>query len=188
MVGDRSDADQGDGSVQGGGEGIMMRRARRATPSGDGGGGGGGVGGGGDGGGAGGGPTGRNSQSMGGMTDSYQSNPDSDKESFVSRVGSFTLTDVGFAAPEKGRGQQGDKGDGASVTASSVAGGGGLSPASTILRSVQGMSELGTERDSYGSDGYTNASDSPGAQSGWERAWMRQRNDARHFGGGPQQR
>lgn len=48
--------------------------------------------------------------------------------------------------------------------------------------SLQGMSELGTERDSYGgygSDGYTNGSDSPGAQSGWERAWMRQRDDAR---------
>lgn len=43
---------------------------------------------------------------------------------------------------------------------------------------LKGMSELGTERDSYGSDIFTTGSDSPGAQSGWERAWMRQR-DAR---------
>lgn len=39
------------------------------------------------------------------------------------------------------------------------------------------MSELGTERDSYGSN--SNGLDSPGAQSGWERAWMRQRHDGR---------
>ena len=41
---------------------------------------------------------------------------------------------------------------------------------------------MASERDSYGSDGYSNGSDSPGAQSGWERAWMRQRDEARWVG------
>ena len=41
------------------------------------------------------------------------------------------------------------------------------------------MSELDSERDSYGSDDCSNNSDSPGGQSGWERVWMRQRDDAR---------
>ncbi|CAM9548183.1 unnamed protein product [Ectocarpus sp. 8 AP-2014] len=129
-------------------------------------------------GGAGSGPSGRNSQSMGGMT--AESDGDGG-ESFVSRAGSYALTDIGVGHSDQGRGSQAAKAGGGS-------GAGALSPTSTLMRSVHGMSEVGTERDSYGSEAaYTNASDSPGAHSGWERAWMRQRNDARHFGGGPQQ-
>ncbi|CAM9370609.1 unnamed protein product [Pylaiella littoralis] len=153
------------------GKGVMMRRARRGT---------------GDRSGGSGSPSGRNSQSIGNTTvDS--SLQDSDRESFTSRVGSYALTDIGVDFSEQERGHQAGRGAAAAGSVAESGGGGVLSPTSTLLRSVQGMSELGTERDSYGSDGYTNASDSPGAQSGWERAWMRQRNDARYFAGGPQQ-
>eukprot|EP00903_Cladosiphon_okamuranus_P011888 g11167.t1 len=158
------DEDEDGGAGGGGAEGVAVRQARRS-----------------------GGPSGRNSQSMGGMTvDS--SHPDSDRESFVSRVGSYALTDVGVGTSELAGRRASAGGDTGSAGAGAAGGAGGvLSPTSTVMRSIQGMSEMGTERDSYGSDVYTNGSDSPGAQSGWERAWMRQRDDARHFGGGPQQ-
>ncbi|CAM9694059.1 unnamed protein product [Ectocarpus sp. 13 AM-2016] len=142
-----------DGNDGAGGGGLMMRRVNRGPQ-----------------GGAGSGPSGRNSQSMGGMT--AESDGDGG-ESFVSRAGSYALTDIGVGHSDQGRGSQAGKAGGGS-------GAGALSPTSTVMRSVHGMSEVGTERDSYGSEtAYTNASDSPGAHSGWERAWMRQRNDAR---------
>lgn len=76
--------------------------------------------------------SGRNSQSIGGMTGA-ESSHDSDKESFVSRVGSFALTDIGA---ERG---------GPSGKALGAGGGGGAgaySPTSTVLRSNTVSSSL----------------------------------------------
>jgi len=55
----------------------------------------------------------RNSQSMGGMEVESSHHPDLDKESFVSRVGSYALTDVGagtFDQVKNDRGGDGGKG------------------------------------------------------------------------------
>lgn len=78
--------------------------------------------------------SGRNSQSIGGMS---AGGDDSDQESFVSRVGSFALTDIGQGTSDRG----GSSGralmhPGGGVIGAGGGAGGIFSPTSTVLRST----------------------------------------------------